>query len=216
ASVMGDLNDIFFHGTRDNEYTLRGWSALAKCILSSSAEVLSRKPDEIVVRVDADVAGTFKIVSTNPAVKTRLAGKLRSYKERTAKINRRYAFKPDRIEITDDILWVYPGMEFNAIEWTASFLPGCVQSPARLVKGAVNASFYPVGSGGAKLPEGITYPFTAENFLKNGWKVSLLTTGTSFDVEKSDLFFYEKPWQQDWQQTSGFKYDVSGQPQDMP
>jgi len=107
-------------------------------------------------------------------------------------------------------------MEFTAIEWTASFLPGCVQSPARLVKGAANAGFYPVGSGGEKLPRGIGYPFLVENFLKNGWKVSFLTTDTSFSLKHSDLFLYERPWQQDWQQTSGFKYDVSGQPEGQP
>jgi hypothetical protein len=211
--VMNDLNQIFFHGTDGDEYTLRGWSGRSKFISSSSAEVLSRKPDEIVVQVEAEAVGTFKIISTNQAVKAKLAGKLRSYQEKTVKIKRLYAFKPDRIEIADEILWVYPGMDFNAVEWTASFLPGSIQSPARLVKGALKANFYPVGSGGDKLPKGITYPFTAENFLKNGWKVSLLTKGTSFDLQKSDLFFYEKPWQQDWNQSAGFKYNVSGQPE---
>jgi hypothetical protein len=212
-SVADDLNDLFFHGTHEDEYTLRGWSGRDRCILSSSAVVLSRKPDEVVVQVSADAAGTFKVISTNPTVKASLAGKLRSYQEKTVKIKRLYAFRPDRIEVTDEVLWLYPGMEFTAVEWTASFLPGRVQSPARLVKGAAKASFYPVGSGGDKLPKEITYPFTAETFLKNGWKVSFLTTATSFDLQKADLFLYEKPWQTDWDQTSGFKYDVSGQPQ---
>ena len=62
--AMSDLNDIFFYGRHDNEYTLRGWSALAKCIQSSSAEGLSRKPDEVVVQVCVDAAGTFKVIST--------------------------------------------------------------------------------------------------------------------------------------------------------
>jgi hypothetical protein len=107
-------------------------------------------------------------------------------------------------------------MEFTAVEWTASFGFGRVQSPARLVNGAVKTSFYPVGSGGEELPKGIAYPFTAENFLKTGWKVSLLTTASSFDLRKSHLFLYERPWQTDWDQESGFKFDVSGQPQGKP
>src|SRR5438552_3785170 len=68
GSVVSDLNDIFFHGTHHDEYTLRGWSGLAKCILLSSAEVLSRKPDEVMVRVDADAAGTFKVLSSHPGL----------------------------------------------------------------------------------------------------------------------------------------------------
>ncbi len=213
---MRDLNDIFFHGVHDNEYTLRGWTTRSACILSCSTDVTSRKPEEIVVGVRASVAGIFKIISTSEAVKAKLRGKLKNYHEKTVEINRVYAFRPDRVLITDEVLWVYPDMEFNAIEWTSSFVPGCVQSPVRLVKGAVKASFYPVGSGGEKVPKGIDYPFTAENFLKSGWKVSLLTTETSFDLRKSNLYFYERPWQQDWHQVSGFKYDVSGRPQGKP
>ena len=192
---MRDLNDIFFHGVHDNEYTLRGWTTRSACILSCSTDVTSRKPEEIVVGVRASVAGIFKIISTSEAVKAKLRGKLKNYHEKTVEINRVYAFRPDRVLITDEVLWVYPDMEFNAIEWTSSFVPGCVQSPVRLVKGAVKASFYPVGSGGEKVPKGIDYPFTAENFLKSGWKVSLLTTETSFDLRKSNLYFYERPWQ---------------------
>jgi hypothetical protein len=215
-SVTDDLNNLFFHGTHGDEYTLRGWSGRDRCILTASAELLSQKPDEVVVRVSADAAGTFKVVSTNPAVKAKLAGKLKSYQEKTVTLKRLYAFRPDRIEVTDEVLWVYPDMEFSAAEWTASYLPGSVQSPARLVKGETKVSFYPVGSGGEKLPQGMTYPFTSETFLKNGWKISSLTTAASFDLRKADLFLYEKPWQTDWSQTSGFKYDVSGQPPVKP
>jgi hypothetical protein len=214
--VVSDLNGIFFFGVQDHEYTLRGWSGRAQCIQSSSADVLSQKPGEVVVRVKADATGTFKVISTDQAVKARLAGILRGYQEKTVEIQRICAFKPDRIELTDEILWVHPNTPFNCIEWTVSFLPCCIQSPARLVKGVVKASFYPVGSGGDKLPKGISYPFTAENLLKNGWKVSLLTTGASFDLGKSDLFLYEGPWQQDWHQSSGFKYNLAGAPQGKP
>ena len=215
-SVVSDLNDIFFYGHHHNEYTLRGWSGRPECIAASSAKVLSERPDELQVQVGADAMGTFKVISTDPAVKVRVAGKLHSYRDTAVKIKRLYAFKPDRIEMTDEVLWVHPNLEFGCIEWTASFLPGWVQSPARLVKGKVKASFYPVGSSGAVPPKGITYPFTAENFLKNGWKVSLLTTGTSFDLRNSDLFWYEKPWQQDWHQSSGFKYNLAGVPRGRP
>jgi hypothetical protein len=214
--VADDLNNLFFHGRHGEDYTLRGWTGRDTCILSCAAELVSQKPDEIVVQVKVEAAGTFKIVSTDPAVKASLAGKLRSYKEKTVEIKRSYSFHPDGIDITDEVLWVYPGMNFDKIEWAASFLPGQIQSPARLLKGAVKANFDPVGSGGDKLPVGITYPFTAENILKNGWKVSLLTTSTSFDLQKSGAFFYEKPWQTDWNQTAGFGYEIAGQPQGRP
>jgi hypothetical protein len=215
-SVVRDLNDIFFHGSHDNEYTLRGWTGRSACILSCSTDVLSRKPDEVVVRVIASAAGTFKIVATSEAVQAKLRGKFRNYREKTVEINRVYSFKPDRVVMTDEVLWVHPDLEFDNIEWTSSFVPGCVQSPVRLVKGEVKASFYPVGSGGERLPKGIAYPFTAENFLKSGWKVSLLTTDASFDLRKSDRYFYERPWQQDWYQVSGFKYNLSGHPPGKP
>ena len=214
--VVDDLNNLFFLGRHGEDYTLRGWTGRDTCILSSAAEVVSQKSDEIVVQVKVEAAGTFKIVSTNPAVKASLAGKLRSYQEKTVEIKRSYSFQPDGIDITDEVLWVHPGLNFDKIEWTASFLPGCIQSPARLLKGAVKAGFDPVGSGGDKLPVGITYPFTAENILKNGWKVSLLTTSTSFDLQKSGAFFYERPWQTDWNQTAGFGYEIAGQPQGQP
>lgn len=214
--VVDDLDNLFFHGRHGEDYTLRGWTGRDTCILSCAAEVVSQKSDEIVVHVKVDAAGTFKIVSTDPAVKASLAGRLRSYKEKTIEIKRSYSFQPDGIDITDEVLWVHPGMDFDKIEWTASFLPGCVQSPARLLKGAVKASFYPVGSGGDRLPAGITYPFTAENILKNGWKVSLTTTSTSFDLQKSGAFFYERPWQTDWNQTAGFGYEIASQPPGKP
>jgi hypothetical protein len=50
--------------------------------------VLSHKPDEIVIQVNVDAAGTFKVISTDPSMKAGLAGKLRSYQEKTVKIKR--------------------------------------------------------------------------------------------------------------------------------
>ena len=38
----------------------------------------------------------------------------------------------------------------------------------------------------------------------------------SFDLAKSDMYFYEKPWQQDWYQLSGFMYKVAGYPAGKP
>ena len=145
-----------------------------------------------------------------------LRGKLRNYKEKTVEINRRCAFRPDRIVMTDEVLWVHRPTRFENIEWTASFLPGCVQSPVRLIKDVRQASFYPVGSGGEKLPQGIAFPCTAENFLKNGWKVSLRTAEASFDLGRSNLYLYEKPWQQDWDQVSGFKYHLGDPAAEKP
>jgi hypothetical protein len=214
--VTSDLDNFFFHGKHADEYTLRGWTARDQCILSSSVEVLSRKSEEIVVQVNIEAAGTYKVVAADPATKAKLAGKIKSYQEKTVKIKRLYAFRSDGIEVTDEVLWLYPGMEFNVIEWAATFATGTVQSPARLVKGPVKASFYPVGSGGEKVPQGISYPFTAENFLKNGWKVSFLTTSTSFELQKSDRFGYEKAWQTDWEQTSGFRYELPPLPSGKP
>jgi hypothetical protein len=165
-----------------------------------------------VVQVNVQAAGTFKILTADEAVKGKLKGRLKSYASRTVDITRVYTFKPDRILMNDDILWVYPDMEISTVYVTSSFVPRSVQSPARLVKGAAKADFYATGSGGARLPKGITYPFAAEDFLKNGYKVSMLTTEASFDLAKSDLYFYEKPWQQDWNQLSAFMYNLRGYP----
>jgi hypothetical protein len=86
--VASDLSSLFFYGEREKEYTLRGWTSRDRCILAYSAEVLSHKPDEIVIQVNVDAAGTFKVISTDPSVKAGLAGKLRSYQEKTVKIKR--------------------------------------------------------------------------------------------------------------------------------
>jgi hypothetical protein len=212
-AVVRDLNDLFFHGRHGKDYTLRGWTGRSRCILSCSMDVLSRKPDGITVQVHALAAGTFKIIATDEAVKAKLKGKFKSYQEKTVAIKRVYEFKPDRVLMTDEVAWLYPDMEFNSLYLMASFLPGCVQCPARLVTGAEKANFYPVSSSGDKLPQGIAYPFISENFLKSGWKVNLLTTEASFDLKKSSLYFYERPWQQDWHQVSGFIYDLSRHPQ---
>jgi hypothetical protein len=211
-AIVRDLNDIFFHGTHGGQYTLRGWTGRSNCILSCAMKTLSQKPDEIVVQVDIQAAGTFKILTADEAVKGKLRGRLKNYASRTVDIKRVYTFKPDRILMTDDVLWVYPDMEITTLYITSSFVPRSIQSPARLVKGAVKADFQVTWSGGAKTPKGITYPFTAENFLKNGCKVSILTTEASFDLAKSDSYFYERPWQQDWNQLSGFQFDLKGYP----
>jgi hypothetical protein len=211
-AVVRDLNDIFFHGTHGDQYSLRGWTGRSNCILSCAMKTLSRKPDEIVVQVDIQAAGTFKILTADETIKAKLKGRFKNYTDRTVDIKRVYTFKPDRIVMNDDILWVYPDMEITTVYVTSSFLPRCVQSPARLVKGAVKADFHAVGSGGGRIPKGITYPFTAENLLKHGYKVSMLTREASFDLGKSDLYFYEKPWQQDWNQLSGFMYNLRGYP----
>jgi hypothetical protein len=214
--VANDLNDLFFFGAHQPDFTLRGWTARDNCTLSCSADIVSQTAAEVVVRAKVVAAGTFKILAADADTKARLRANLKNYHERTVAITRLYSFQPDRVVMNDEVSWIYPHSQFTKIEWTASFLPGCVQSPVRLVKGSVAASFYPVGSGGEKIPNGITYPFTAVNFLKNGWKASLRTAAASFDLGKSNLYFYEKPWQQDWCQVSGFAYDIAGHAAERP
>jgi len=139
-----------------------------------------------------------------------------SYKDKAIEIKRSYHFKSDRILESDELVWVYPDMEVTTVYFSAAFMPGCVQGPAQLVKDTAKAGFYVVGSGGEKLPQGISYPFTSENFLKNGYKVSLRTTQASFDFGMSEKYFYEKPWQQDWYQLSGFMYRLGRHPAGKP
>ncbi len=113
--------------------------------------------------------GTFKIIANDEALKAKLKQTpLVSYKDKAVEVQRLYTFKPDRVVVKDELVWVYPDMEMTTVYFSAAFMPGCVQGPARLMKGAVTAGFYVVGSGGERLPPGITYPFTAENFLKHG------------------------------------------------
>jgi hypothetical protein len=189
------LNQIFFFGTHGDQYTLRGWTGKEKFVLSCSTDVISQSAGEVVVQVNLIATGTFKILEKDEAVKATLRKTLVGYKDKTVVVKRVYAFKPDRVVMKDELLWVYPDMELKRLDFTPVFTPGCVQGPARLVNGSVRASFLVVGSSGGKVPKGISYPFTAENFLKNGYKVSLRTTAASFDLGKSDMYFYEKPWQ---------------------
>jgi hypothetical protein len=212
GKVVGrEINDLFFLGEHGDEYTLRGWTGPNKFTISCSADLVSQKADEIVVRVNLLTTGTFKILVKDEAEKAELRKAHASYKDKTLEVKRVYTFKADRVLVDDEFLWMHPEMEFKTFYFTAAFMPGCVQGPARLVKGAEQASFYGVSSGGKKLPVGISYPFTSENFLKDGYKVSVRTAAASFDLAKSDFYFYEKTWQQDWHQLAGFMYRVTGQ-----
>jgi hypothetical protein len=214
--IARELNDIFFHGDHGEQYTLRGWTGKSKFILSCSIDVISQAPDEVVVQVNTLTTGIFKVLEADAALNAQLRKTLVGYKEQTLKVKRTYSFKADRVVMRDELLWLYPDMDMTTVYLCAAFAPRSAQEPARLVKGATQASFYPVGSAGEKVPGGITYPFTAENFLKNGYKVSLRTTESSFAIAKSDKFFYEKAWQQDWFRLSGFKYNLTGSPRGRP
>jgi len=212
-AVARELNDLFFHGTHGEEYTLRGWTGKSKCIILCSMDVVSQQPGEVVVKADVIAKGTFKIIAQDEALKAKLKQTpLVSYKDKAVEIKRIYTFKPDRVVESDELVWVYPDMEMTTVYFSAAFMPASVQGPALLVKDAANASFYVVSSGGEKLPQGIRYPFTSENFLKNGYKISLRTTQASFDLGMSEKYFYEKPWQQDWYQLSGFMYRLGRHP----
>jgi hypothetical protein len=210
--IAREINDIFFLGEHGDQYTLRGWTGPNKFTISCSANLISQKADEVVVQVNLLTTGTFKILAKDEPAKAELRKTHVSYKDKTIEVKRTYTFKPDRVLVNDELLWVHADMQFKTFYFTAAFMPGAVQGPARLVKGAANASFYGVSSGGKKLPPEITYPFTSENFLKNGYKVSLRPLTASFDLAKSDFYFYEKAWQQDWHQLAGFMYRVAGNP----
>jgi hypothetical protein len=204
--VARELNDIFYHGTHGDEYTLRGWTGKTKFIISCAMEVLAQKPEEVTVKVKVIAMGTFKILTKDEVRRVKLKQSLKSYRDKAVEIQRTYMFKPDRITVKDEVVWAHTDMEMTTVYFTAAFMPGCVQGPARLVRGATKAPFNVVPSGGGPIPPGITYPFVSENFLKNGYKVTLRTTEASFDFSKSEKYFYEKPWQQDWYQLSGFMY----------
>jgi hypothetical protein len=156
--------------------------------------------------------GTFKILFGDEAEKAKLKKVHVSYKDRTLEVRRKYVFKPDRVLIDDRILWVHPDLEMKTFYLTAAFEERAVQGPVRLVSGQSTSNFLVTTSGGRKVPEEIVYPATAENFLKNGCKVSLRTTAMSFDLGKSNMYFFEKPWQQDWFQLSGFMYRLPAPP----
>ena len=214
--VVRNVADIFYYGTHGEDYTLRGWTGKSKFTLSCSQEVISQKSDEVAVEVKLITTGTFKVETQDADLKAKLRKTLVGYKDKTVELKRAYTFKPDRVVVKDELLWVYPDMSIRRLDFSSRFMPGEVQSPARLVNGAVKASFYEVGSGGEKIPKGIVYPFTTENFLKNGYIVSVRTIATSFDLGKSDKYFYEKRWQQDWDQVSGYIFNVTGYPTAKP
>jgi hypothetical protein len=204
--VARELNDIFYLGNHGEEFTLRGWTGKSKFIQSCKVDLVSNKPAEVVVAVDLVATGTFKVLVTDEAAKAAIRKERVSYRDKTITVRRTYTFKPDRIVVDDDILWVHPDLDFKTIYHTAAFEPRMIQGPVRLVRGDTVKGFPVTTSGGKKVPDGITYPAVAENFLKTGYKVSLKTGATSFDPSKSDIYFFEKPWQQDWYQVSGFMY----------
>jgi hypothetical protein len=214
--VASNVADIFYYGTHGEDYTLRGWTGRNKFTLSCSQDVVSRKPDEVTVEVKLLTTGTFKVVTEDSDLKAKLKKSLVGYKDKTVEFKRIYTFKPDRVVVNDELLWVYPDMQIKRLDFSSRFAPGVIQAPARLVNGPVKASFYEVTSAGEKVPKGITYPLTAENYLKNGYVVSVHNTAASFDLGKSDRYFYEKRWQQDWDQVSGYILNVTDYPTGKP
>src|SRR6185369_7290245 len=109
-------------------------------------------------------AGTFKVLEKDQAKSVALRKTLVNYNEKTIEIKRTYTFKPDRITFYDQLTWLHPATQMKTFYLNPAFMPFAVQGPARLVGGATTASFYSTTSGGAKVPPGISYPFTAENF----------------------------------------------------
>jgi hypothetical protein len=214
--VASNIADIFYYGTHGEDYTLRGWTGRSKFTLSCSQELVSQKPDEVTVQVKLVTTGTFKVVTEDADLKAKLKKTLVGYKGKTVEFKRAYTFKLDRVVVNDELLWVYPDMGIRRLDFSSRFAPGTVQGPARLVSGTMKACFYEVGSGGEKVPKGITYPLAAENYLKNGYVVSVRNTAASFDLGKSDRYFYEKRWQQDWDQVSGHILNVTGYPTGKP
>ena len=111
-------------------------------------DVVSQKPDEVVVQVNLLTTGTFKILVDAEPAKTEAFEKHHpSYKDKTLSVKRLYTFKPDRIEIVDDLLWLHPDMDFKTFYFTSAFMPGVIQGPARMSNGAATASFNVTGSG---------------------------------------------------------------------
>src|SRR5579859_5542900 len=216
AIVARELNDIFFLGQHAEEYTLRGWTGPEKFIQSCSVDLVSQKPDEAIVRVHLQTTGTFRILVTEEPAKSNLRKSHVNYKDKTLDVKRTYTFKPDRILVEDELLWLHPDMQFKTFYMSAAFAPRAAQSPVKLVNSNTSATLFGATSGGKKLPPPITYPLTAINFLKNGFKISIRTTASSFDPASSDLYFYEKPWQQDWFQLSGFMFKLTADPAGQP
>ena len=109
--------------------------------VSCSADLVSQKPDEVVVRVNLLSTGTFKILVTDETAKAELRKAHASYKDKTVELKRTYTFKPDRVIVDDEVLWLHPDMDLKTLYFTSAFMPGCVQGPARLTHGATTASF---------------------------------------------------------------------------
>ena len=214
--VARELNDLFFLGVHGEEYTLRGWTGREKFLQSCSVQIVPGERQPVVVKVDLVTTGTFKILVADEAEKAKLKKQHPSYKDRTLEVSRLYKFYPTRVEIEDRIVWVHPDLAFKTFYLTAAFEPRAVQGPVRLVNDNTSKNFAVTSSGGKKVPDGIAYPATAVNFLKNGHQVSVRTMATSFDLGKSDMYFYEKPWQQDWFQLSGFMYRLPMPPTGKP
>jgi hypothetical protein len=210
--VASNIGDVFYYGTHGEDYTLRGWTGRDKFTLSCSQSIASQKSDEVTVEVKLVVTGTFKVLTEDANLKAKLKKTLVGYKDKTVELKRTYTFKPDRVIVNDELLWVYPDMQIKRLDFSSRFAPATIQAPARLVSGTTKASFYEVGSGGEKVPKGIAYPLTAENYLKNGYVVTVRNIAASFDLGKSEKYFYEKRWQQDWDQVSGYILNLAGYP----
>jgi hypothetical protein len=205
--VARELDDLFFLGVHGEDYTLRGWTGRDRCIRSCKVEIVSSKPQVAVVRVDVEAAGTFKVLLADEVPKAKLRAKLVNYKERTLEATRVCTFQTAGVVVEDEIRWVHPDTGFKTFYVTSAFEPRAVQGPVRLrTADGTWKNFDVASSGGRKVPDGVTFPTTAVTYLRNGAKVSLTTKTTSFDLGKSDFFFYEKPWQQDWFQLAGFMY----------
>ena len=134
--IARELNDIFFLGEHGEEFTLRGWTCRNRFPITCAVDLRSQKPDEVIVKVDLITTGIFKFFVTDESAKADLKKTHVSYKDKTLDVKRTYTFKPDRVLIDDQLLWLHPETKIKTFYFTAAFCTPLELEALRLVNGA--------------------------------------------------------------------------------
>ena len=213
--IARELNGLFYYGIHPQGkslYSVRGWPFRESMVRSCTLTLVSQKHDEVVVQADVDLTGTFKVDDAEtPEIQAQMAQKIKpqAYKADVVKIKRTITFKSDRFIEKDELNWLYLDAPLATLYFGCTFLPGTFENPVRLIKDGKSFDHNLAGSTSTAMPDEVTFPYSARNFLKNGYTVTVTPLKLSFDTSTSRTYFYEYPWQQDWNQVSDIVYHLN-------
>ncbi len=129
-----------------------------------------------------------------------------------------YTFLPDRIQSAGEIKWVYGhNLKMECTQFEHFLDSDQIKYPVHITDSSKRELELPItGSGGAKLPAEVAFPFTMLIDLKNKYRLEFRPLEVSPVVRKSRWYALERPWQQEWAQMVLFEGDIEEAKEEFP